>query len=122
MFTEGNFSRVYWAGAAMALQADVALRSGPGNGTSLDDALGRLAGCCGVVARPWSCAKVMGKLDELGRTGVFGGVLERAHSGPMPDLTETLSRLGVQIDADERVRFVDAPLANVRDAIMAPRG
>lgn len=117
MFREYNFSRVYWGGAAMALQADVALRSHPQRPSTLDGALQQLMGCCGVIARPWSCARTTDQLDQLTGTQVFAGLLERSRSGRMPDLTETFAQLGVRVQ-DGSVTFYDAPLAHVRDAIM----
>jgi len=120
MFSEFNFARVYWGGAAMALQADVALRTHAEHASTLDAALEGLTGCCGVIARPWSCVRTLGELDRLTGTTVFAELLRRAESGKMPDLTETFAQLGVRVQGD-RVSYHDAPLSHVRDAIMASR-
>lgn len=120
MFASHAFSRVYWAGAAMSLQADVAMRSHASQPGSLDDALRRLNGCCGVVARPWTARKTLERLDELTDTKVFSRLLQRVETGRMPDLAETFAYLGIRV-TDDQVAYFDAPGSTIRDAIMAAR-
>lgn len=114
----GAYRRVYWSGALWALEADVALRA---QGRSLD----------GLMS---------GRRDALAARSVWRGrdcleVCDRALPEPLllplaerygdlrtfPDATPLLARLGVA-QRDGRVVFDErAPLARVREAIMAAR-
>jgi hypothetical protein len=118
----GNYLRVYWAGAAMMLEADLRLREQSGGRQSLDSALAGLAECCLSGERRWSAEEVVAKLDELSGSTVFSDVMrEQFASADFPDFKRVLVRAGVTVK-DGRVRLDPAaPGAAAREALMLPR-
>lgn len=112
--------RVYWAGAAFWLEADLALRRE--HGSSLDEVLSKYSRCClrgtGEVAPP----AFLGKLDELAGAGVFLPLYRRyAQSREFPSLDPAYSALGISREGDG-LDFSDRPdAAALRAAIMQPR-
>lgn len=112
------YRRVYWAGAAIALMADVELRTRSGGERTLDDALARLHACCAGGLTPISADEAMRRMDE-GGPPIFASVARRALGArEFPDLTATLAALGItragarfELDEDRRA---------LRDAIMRP--
>lgn len=117
--TRGGRMKVYWAGAALALLADVELRHRSGGRASLDAALDRLQSCCLPSDRAWSGREFMAKLDELSEgTAVFLPLYERYADAPgFPDVGDTLARIGVRVDGDTTTLADDAILAATRRAI-----
>ena len=111
----GNYQRVYWAGAAIALMADVELRRRGGE-ASLDRALAGLLARQDLKARPANAATLLAALDQAVGGTTFRDLAARyAGDEPMPDLAETYRQLGV-VGATGAHR--DGPLARLRDAIM----
>jgi hypothetical protein len=120
MFETAAFRRVYWAGTAIVLMADVELRK---RGSSLDEALTALAECCAEPVRTWAAPELLAKLDELTGSSVFGTLAAR-HLGAtdFPDLTETYAYLGVRRGEDGTISLDDrAEGASVRHVIMQGR-
>jgi hypothetical protein len=121
MMRTGAFRRVYWAGAAIALEADVAMRTRSGGRRSLDDALEGLLACCAGGPDALSAREAVARLDAA-PPAVFGRIARR-HLGAreFPDLSETYARLGLRRTADG-VTLGGGPEARaLRRAIMAPR-
>jgi len=116
------FTRVYWAGTAIALLADVELRRRAGPVASLDAAMERLASCCAGSTRTWSAAAIARTIDGLAGADVLGQLMTRhLPSTEIPDVTEVYRVLGLARGADGLLVFDDeAPGASIRDAIMAP--
>jgi len=115
-----DVGRIYWAGAAFVLDADVRFRQ---RGSSLDRWIGRFRPSWQGSTDAWRGLEVLGRIDRL-----FGQPLARPLAiryGRMrtyPDTDTLLRRLGVRSLGDRRVQFDDeAPLAAVRRAITAPR-
>lgn len=110
------FSRVYWAGAAIALLFDVALRT-QGRG-SLD---ARLAPLATRRDETMTALEVVRALDE---DGALTAIAERwVASASFPDLDEAYVALGLVGGAssgDGRALGMDAERSNLRDAIMRP--
>ena len=108
------FMRVYWAGTAFALEADVLLRS---HGSSLDAAIARAARQWRGSTRLWSSEEVCALWD--GDAEVLSALRERyATQVPFPDTHALLSRLGVS-SAEAGMELDDAAeLSAVRRAIM----
>ncbi|HEX2677797.1 MAG TPA: hypothetical protein VHM19_14190, partial [Polyangiales bacterium] len=72
MHHENNYARVYWAGAAIALMADVALRERSGGKLSLERVLAAGLGSCRNEAdHAWSAREVIAELDAAAGTPVF---------------------------------------------------
>jgi hypothetical protein len=118
----GNYLRVYWAGAAAMLTADLQLRSLSSGHQSLDTALAGLAQCCLQDNRRWSAGELIARLDQLTATSVFSDLLhQQIETGEFPDFETVLERAGVNVE-NGQVRFPpNAPLAAERDALMRPR-
>ncbi|HKU38459.1 MAG TPA: hypothetical protein VJR89_09940, partial [Polyangiales bacterium] len=110
-----NYQTVYWAGAAIALMADVELRRRTGGKASLDTALAALAQRRELMATTATAQSLIDALDRVSGQTAFRDVAARYLQGEeLPDLSALYGELGVR--TAER-----APLAWIRDAIMAPR-
>jgi uncharacterized membrane protein len=118
----GNYLRVYWAGAAVMLAADLQLRSLSAGSQSLDTALASLAQCCLKSNRRWSADELIAALDELTATTVFSDLWhQQIETGKFPDFETVLERAGVQVE-NGRVGFLPNALwAAEREALMRPR-
>jgi hypothetical protein len=117
MFATAAFRRVYWAGTALALLADVELRK---RGTSLDEAIARLDACCAEPPRTWEGLEVARALDRVSEARVYEELAERhLPSRAFPDVEATFQWLGLARNADGDLDLAtDAPGIAVRDAIM----
>lgn len=121
MVRTAAFRRVYWAGAAIALSADVEARIQSEGTRSLDDAVERLWECCATWPRPMSADEAIARLDAA-RPAVFGPVTRRhLGSSRFPDLTDVYARLGIERSGDSIVLDGDEEARTLRRAIMAPR-
>ena len=88
------YRRVYWAGAAIALQADLALRRRVGRG--LASVLAELRACCARSARFWSADEVVARLDALAGAPVFAESAARWLAvATFPDLGDAYRELGL---------------------------
>ncbi len=116
----GATMKIYWTGAALALEADVELRRRSGGALSLDALLERLAACCLPSARTWRGRELFTKLDEFAGEPVLVPLYDKyANVAGFPDYTGTFAKLGIEI-RDGRVTLDDgAPLAAVRKSIMS---
>lgn len=118
----GNYLRVYWAGAAMMLEADLRLREQSRGAQSLDAVLAGLAECCLSGERRWSAEEVVARLDELAGVSIFGDVMrEQLARAGFPDFRRVLVRAGVTVRGGEVVLDPAAPGAAAREALMLPR-
>jgi len=114
----GAYRRVYWAGTAFALEADVTLRAQ--TGVSLDQLISRSQGAW-PRRRIWQGRAVMRRFDRLAGGGLLVPLFDRyAESRRFPDPSAVLARLGVLRRAGRLVLNDDAPLAHIREAIMSP--
>ncbi|MDX1403958.1 MAG: hypothetical protein R3192_05450 [Woeseiaceae bacterium] len=115
----GSLMKVYWAGAALALMADVELRERSDGKESLDDVLDRFQACCLPSNRVWSGPELFAQLDELATTPVFMPLYKRyADTAGFPDMTDTFARLGLTV-SDGKVEYLrGAELHPLRDAIL----
>lgn len=111
--------RVYWAGAAFWLEADLALRRG---GSSLDAVLSRYSQCCLRGTGKSDPREFIADLDRVGGGGIFGRLYERyAGSREFPSLDGAYRVLGIEAGPDG-LRFSPlADAATLRRAIMATR-
>lgn len=126
----GNYRMVYWAGAAIALMVDVELRKRSAGRESLDSALAGLSKRPEFMAKPASAADLLAALDAS-----VGGRTCRDVAQPylggraLPDLAALYRQLGLldaaapatQSETVQLKQSGNAPLAWVRDAIMAVR-
>lgn len=111
--------RVYWAGAAFWLEADIALRRE--HRSSLDQVLSRYSSCClrGVGEVPPRA--FLASLDELSGGRVFSELYRRyAESRAFPPLEQAYRALAIEEDADGELDFRDGRAAALRRSITAP--
>ena len=120
MYRQRAFMRVYWSGAAYALENDVRLRLGDADARSLDEVLERLQACCLPSSRGWSGDELVARLDELAGTERFKPLAERyLASTRFPDLSEIDELLGIRVVGDG-IELSDDPRAvALRRAIMS---
>ncbi len=117
----GIYLRVYWAGAAMMLAADMQLRNQTGGKHSLDTALERLSRCCTSEERRWSAQEIIAGLDESTGTTVFGDLVRAQFAAEgFPDYETSLARAGVRFDGPQVEFDASAPWAAEREALMRP--
>ncbi len=84
--------KIYWSGAAIALQADLRLRERSGGRMTLDEVLGRFQACCLPSQRRWSGVDFFEKLDELAGDSVFMPLYHRFADRPgFPDVDAALA-------------------------------
>jgi hypothetical protein len=119
MHETGAYQRVYWAGTALVLLADVTLRQESGGEASLDKALFALAEGGIETERGYEAVELCSLLDEASGSDVFTRVLGagRAERG-FPDVESALTSLGVSRREGRVVLDDKAPLASVRRALM----
>ena len=115
----GGTMRVYWAGAAFWLEADLALRQ---RGGSLDDVLAHYARCCLRGTEQVPPAAFIAQLDRIAGADVFASRYARyAAATAFPPLDDAYAALGLQSQA-QALRFSDEPAAlALRRAIMGRR-
>jgi hypothetical protein len=74
MHRTGAYQRVYWAGAAFALEADVRLRMKSGGEQTLLTALDRAQASWADEPGPVEASEVLRALDEASGAGLFLGL------------------------------------------------
>ena len=118
MGRDRNYMRVYWSGAAIALESDVALRTAHPGRDGLGALLGELNACCRTDNEAWTGVELSATLDRLSAQTTFSDLnTVLAASREFPDIFPLLIKLGVTLDNGEVVLNDDAPLARVRRAI-----
>jgi hypothetical protein len=122
MRQDGAYWRVYWAGTAIALLADVRLRRSDPEPRSLDVALEGLGDCCLGGEESFDAMALCTLLDEKAGDPALGQIAAKERGQTrFPEVEPVLKSLGVT-DARGRLSLDDkAPLAHIRRAIMSPR-
>jgi hypothetical protein len=111
--------RVYWSGAALMLLADKQLRVSSSGQQSLDTALKALSECCLENGVTWQAKDMFDQLDSLTGTQIFSEIYQRYANGEgFPDLQNTWDELGINTAGYQISLEPDAPMADVREAIM----
>jgi hypothetical protein len=119
--SSGTYQRVYWAGAALMLAADLQLRGRTGGRQSLDTALEQLSRRCALVERRWNAQELIVLLDEVTGTTVFSDLVRaQFESEGYPDYEAVLARAGVKFEGAQVQFDASAPWAAERDALMRP--
>lgn len=110
-----TYSHVYWAGAALFLEIDVALRR---RGSSLFEVIGSAPWSEG---ERWDGYRCLSAIDAIAGESIAVPLAERyAALAEIPDLTPLLERLGVSL-VEGSVRFDDeAPEAALRRGMNPP--
>lgn len=113
-----NLMRVYWAGAAVALMADVELRLRTGNQQSLDTALDSLNRCCMAPEHRWSGRELFARLDDLTRSDVLTAIYDRESTATrFPDVASIYRALGIRVAGDRVTLNEEAPKSRIRRAL-----
>jgi hypothetical protein len=117
MHENRSYWRVYWAGAALALQMDVELHE---QGTSLAAIVNKFARARPGDSHDWNADLVVKHLVELcGSSMPARIVAEHLDAKDFPDTADLRRALGVELIGDTVRYDDDAPKAAVRKAIMA---
>jgi hypothetical protein len=120
MHATHNYARVYWMGAALAFEMDVALRKRGGNLGSLDALLAEFRRTHDM-GRPWAARALIREWDRMLGEPVLVPLCERGMvSREFPDLSDRYEELGLVRDRAGKLRLSDrAPHAAIREAITA---
>ncbi|HJW46628.1 MAG TPA: hypothetical protein VJ484_09060 [Lysobacter sp.] len=111
--------RVYWAGAAYWLEADLALRR---DGSSLDDVLEQYARCCLRSTSEVRPERFAAQLDTIAGREVFAPLFRRyARSTEFPSLDAAYAALGIESSADALQFAGRGDAARLRRAVMGRR-
>jgi hypothetical protein len=110
--------KVYWAGAAVALIADVELRERSDGAEGLSAVLGRFQKCCLPAREIWSGPEFFEKLDTFIAEPLFVPLYKRyAETAGFPDTSEVLARLGISVSDGKVSLKRNAELTGFREAI-----
>lgn len=117
-----TWARTYWGGAMFCFLADVEIHRRTGNRMGLQDAMRAVAASSGGLSADWPITRVFATADAATGTKVFEELYAQMKDKPVaPDLHELWAKLGVVSEGGTVTLRDDAPLADVRRAIMQPR-
>lgn len=117
-----TWARTYWGGAMFCFLADVEIHRRSGNRLGLQDAMRAVLKASGGLSADWPVSRVFATADEATGTKVFEELYAQMKDSPVsPDLHDLWAKLGVVPDGGTVTLRDDAPLSNVRRAIMQPR-
>jgi hypothetical protein len=117
-----TWGRTYWGGAMFCFLADVEIHRRTGNRLGLQDAMRAVVKASGGLSADWPVTRVFATADEATGTKVFEELYARMKDSPVsPDLHDLWAKLGVVSDGSTVTLHDDAPLSDVRRAIMQPR-
>jgi hypothetical protein len=114
-----TWGRTYWGGAMFCLMADVDIRGRTHNARGLQDALRAVLRASGGLRTRWPIERVLRTGDAAVGTTSLEDLYARMKDAPYaPDLIAFWRELGVEADGDAVRLTDDAPLAQIRHAIM----
>ena len=117
-----SWGRTYWGGAMFCLLADVAIHRQTDNRFGLQDAMRAVLRSSGGLSSHWSIERTLQTADLATGTHVLEQLYVQMKDQPVtPDLSGLWAQLGVYGDGSTVSLADDAPLADVRKAIMRPR-
>ena len=118
-----TWGRTYWGGAMFCLLADVEIHRRTQNHFGLQDAVRAVLRASGGLSTEWPIERVFKTGDAAVGAPVLEDLYAQMKDAPVtPDLMGLWRKLGVEPDGSS-VRLIDnAPLAQVRQSIMEPRG
>ena len=114
-----NNMQMYWGGAVIALQADVALQQATAGKMSLSQALAGLHECCLESRKDWSAEQLFLELDRISGTQVFSNIYhQEVMKNSYPEYKSLLESLGIKKNHYGEVLLSDeAPMADIRKRI-----
>lgn len=114
-----SWGRTYWGGAMFCLMADVDIRRRTHDAKGLQDAVRAIARASGGLGAEWPIGRVLATGDAaVGTTSLEDLYARMKDSAYAPDLPALWRELGVVADGEAVRLSDDAPLADVRHAIM----
>jgi hypothetical protein len=114
-----TWGRTYWGGAMFCLLADVEIHNRTHNRFGLQDALRAVVRDSGGLVSDWPIERVFQTGDAAIGTTVLEDMYAQFKDTPVtPDLMALWRKLGVEPDGSSVRLREDAPLAEVRHAIM----
>jgi hypothetical protein len=117
-----TWGRTYWGGAMFCFLADVEIHRRTGNRLGLQDAMRSVVKASGGLSADWPITRVFAAADAATGTKVLEEMYAQMKDEPVtPDLSGLWAKLGVVAEGGTVVLRDDAPMADVRRAIMAPR-
>ena len=117
-----TWARTYWGGAMFCFLADVEIHRRTENRLGLQDAMRAVAKASGGLSADWPISRVFATADAATGTKVLEDLYAQMKDNPVtPDLHDLWTKLGVVSDGGSVTLRDDAPLANIRRAIMEPR-
>jgi hypothetical protein len=117
-----TWGRTYWGGAMFCFLADVEIHRRTGNRLGLQDAMRAVAKASGGLSADWPINRVFATADAATGTQVLEELYAQMKDSPVtPDLHDLWAKLGVVSDGGTVALHDDAPLADIRRAIMEPR-
>lgn len=117
-----TWGRTYWGGAMFCFLADVEIHRRTGNRLGLQDAMRAVAKASGGLSADWPINRVFATADAATGTQVLEELYAQMKDSPVtPDLHDLWAKLGVVSDGGSVRLHDDAPLADIRRAIMEPR-
>jgi hypothetical protein len=118
-----SWGRTYWGGAMFCLVADVNIRKQTKNRKGLQDALRAIVAAGGTIDHDWPLMKALEAGDKATGTTVLTNQYKLWSESPSPvDLQKLWKDLGVSEGRNQDAGAEldpHAPLARIRDAIMA---
>jgi hypothetical protein len=115
-----TWARTYWGGAMFCFLADVEIHRRTGNRFGLQDAVRAVAKASGGLGTDWPVTRVFATGDAATGTTVLEDLYAKMKDTPVtPDLVSLWTQLGIEPGAT--AFRDDAPLADVRKAIMRAR-
>jgi hypothetical protein len=116
-----TWGRTYWGGAIFCLLADVEIRKRTHNRMGLENALRGIIKAGGTIDTEWGLARVLAVGDKAIGVPVLQPLYDQIKASPTPvDLVGLWRQLGVEERDGVVIFHDDAPLADVRKAIMHP--
>jgi hypothetical protein len=117
-----TWGRIYWGGALFCLVADVEIHKQTKNQKGLQDALRAIVAAGGTIDHEWSLGRAFEVGDKATGTSVLTAMYAKWSNTPqMVDLPQLWKELGVKAGSSGIEFSHDAPLAQIREAIMAPK-
>ncbi|MGE3600629.1 MAG: hypothetical protein AB7N70_34315 [Dehalococcoidia bacterium] len=114
-----TWGRTYWGGALFCLLADVEIRSRTDNRLGLQDALRAVLQSSRGLVSDWPITRILMTGDAAVGATVLQDLYSEMKDTPVtPDLAALWKRLGVERNGVAVDLRDDAPLTNIREAIM----
>ncbi len=114
-----TWGRTYWGGALFCFLADVKIHQQTANAKGLQDALRAILEAGGTISSDWNLERALRVGDEATGVSVLQELYAQMGSAPHPrDLDQFWHKLGIEPEGKTVILRDDAPLANVRKAIM----